>query len=206
MVSPARADAAAVTATFGTGHYPFPRLLAWLDAWFAAHPESAGFVQHGCSAPPRHAAGSTTLPHAQLLHRMCRSDVVVTHGGTGSIMDARSLGLKPVVVPRSGVLGEAVDDHQVGFCEKLAADGWIHLATTRAAIHGHLDRACTHRDEYRLPECVDRAAPPAADHLPRLCAELLAAPARLLYPQRFGQVLRLLRGRYLPANEKGGRR
>jgi hypothetical protein len=195
-----------VTAALGTGHYTFHRLLAWLDAWFARNPESAGFVQHGCSAPPRHAEGRPTVPHAKLLHQMGGSVAVVTHGGTGSIMDARSLGLKPIVVPRSFAWGEAVDDHQVAFCEKLAADGWIHLATTEAETHRHLDRALVHGDEYRLRVREAQAVPPAAEQLPRICADLVAAPARRLYPDRFWQVFRLLRGRQAGTNEKGERR
>ena len=58
---------------------------------------------------------------------------VVCHGGPGTILGARHRGAVPIVVPRQHRLGEHVDDHQVAFSRRLAADGGgIHLAETEA--------------------------------------------------------------------------
>lgn len=198
-------EAPAVAATLGTGHYGFARLLTWLDTWFARHPETAGFVQYGCSPEPRHAQGAQKVARPQLMERMRGATAVVTHGGTGSIMDARSLGVKPIVVARSARFGEAVDDHQVAFCERLASRGWIHLPGTEAEMHGHLDRALTHPAEYRFATGELRVAPPAADHLARMVAEPANTPTRRVYPGRIAHALRLLRDRYPGAYEKGTR-
>jgi UDP-N-acetylglucosamine transferase subunit ALG13 len=57
-----------------------------------------------------------------------RASAVVTHGGPGTIMDARSHGHTPIVVPRDPRLGEHVDDHQQRFARFLARSGMIVTA------------------------------------------------------------------------------
>ena len=66
--------------------------------------------------------------------------VVVCHGGPGTIMLAATLGKMPIVMPRSSALGEHVDDHQVAFCKRIAADGAILLATTEDEFRAHIER------------------------------------------------------------------
>ncbi|HBW18037.1 MAG TPA: glycosyl transferase family 28, partial [Actinobacteria bacterium] len=56
------------------------------------------------------------------------AELVICHGGPGTISGAWSRGLRPVVVPRLRRLGEVVDDHQVDFCAKLAELGRVQLA------------------------------------------------------------------------------
>jgi UDP-N-acetylglucosamine transferase subunit ALG13 len=65
---------------------------------------------------------------------------VVCHGGPGTIMECRSLGLLPIVVPRQARLGEHVDDHQIRFARRMATTGGIHLAETEAQLHELLER------------------------------------------------------------------
>ena len=65
--------------------------------------------------------------------------VVVCHGGPGTIMLAATLGKMPIVMPRSSALGEHVDDHQVAFCKRIAADGAILLATTEDEFRAHIE-------------------------------------------------------------------
>jgi UDP-N-acetylglucosamine transferase subunit ALG13 len=47
------------------------------------------------------------------------ADVIITHGGPGSILLALSVGRSPVVVPRDPRFGEHVDDHQLRFVRWL---------------------------------------------------------------------------------------
>jgi hypothetical protein len=51
------------------------------------------------------------------------ADVIVTHGGVGSVVLALSHGKRPIVMPRRHDLNESVDDHQVSFVERLAEIG-----------------------------------------------------------------------------------
>jgi UDP-N-acetylglucosamine transferase subunit ALG13 len=69
-----------------------------------------------------------------LMSTLKGSDVVVCHGGPGSIMEARATGHVPIVVPRERQFGEHVDDHQVRFSTRLARDGMVVLARDEAAF------------------------------------------------------------------------
>ncbi|MGH3659367.1 MAG: glycosyltransferase, partial [Micromonosporaceae bacterium] len=55
-----------VLVTVGTDHHPFDRLVGWADQWAADRGHVRVLVQHGATAPPRHATGHDFLDHAQL--------------------------------------------------------------------------------------------------------------------------------------------
>jgi UDP-N-acetylglucosamine transferase subunit ALG13 len=130
-----------ILVTVGTDHHRFDRLIAWFDSWIAGQTvadQIDGFVQRGTSQP-----GSVDsvdyLEFEQLRECIKAADVVVTHGGPGSIMECRRWGLLPIVCPRDPAHGEHVDDHQLLFSNRLAAQGQILIAHTRAELHAHLD-------------------------------------------------------------------
>lgn len=56
---------------------------------------------------------------------MASADVVITHGGAGSILTALAAGKVPVAVPRRGTREEACDDHQARMVEGLARRGLV---------------------------------------------------------------------------------
>jgi UDP-N-acetylglucosamine transferase subunit ALG13 len=122
-------DRASVFVTVGTDHHPFDRLVRWTDDWLRTRPEPvACFVQSGTSRVPEVAASEPYLAFDDVLRSLREADVVVTHGGTGSIMLCRLVGTAPIVVPRVGRLGEHVDDHQVRFVQRVGRDGDILVA------------------------------------------------------------------------------
>ena len=59
------------------------------------------------------------MGHDEVQQRMRDADVVVTHGGVGSILDALAAGKVPVVVPRRASRAEHVDDHQEQFARHV---------------------------------------------------------------------------------------
>ncbi len=124
-----------VTVLVGTDHHAFDRLVSWADRWAAAHPEDDVLVQHGASGAPTTAQGRDIMPPAELRDRCARSDIVVTHGGPGTIMDARAAGHRPIVLPREPARGEHVDDHQLRFSTWAAGKQLI----TRVADVPQLD-------------------------------------------------------------------
>jgi len=54
-----------------------------------------------------------------------RADLVITHGGTGSILGALKNGKKVIACPRLSKYGEHVDDHQKEIVENFASEGYL---------------------------------------------------------------------------------
>jgi UDP-N-acetylglucosamine transferase subunit ALG13 len=156
--------------TVGTDHHPFDRLVGWAGAWLADHPGILGcLMQTGTSAPPTGPADwQAYLEFGALQAAMASAAAVVCHGGPGTILGARHMGAVPIVVPRQHRLGEHVDDHQVAFSRRLAAEGGgIHLAETEADLHRLLDRVAADPAAFRAgPE--DRATTTAVREFGRL--------------------------------------
>jgi UDP-N-acetylglucosamine transferase subunit ALG13 len=123
-----------VLALVGTDHHKFDRLIDWLDEAAVRNPEVRFVVQHGASRAPLVAHGDAFLSYEQILALVEKADVVVCHGGPGTIMDARDAGHVPICVPRDPALGEHVDGHQARFAAVMHAEGMVTTCTSSAAF------------------------------------------------------------------------
>lgn len=122
----------------GTDHHGFDRAVTWADTRQRAHPDDDVLVQHGRTAAPGAARGAAFLTPAELRAEVALADVVITHGGPGTISDARRGGHRPLVFPRDPAFGEHVDDHQRRFAPWCAERGLVHVAMDPAALDDHL--------------------------------------------------------------------
>lgn len=143
-----------VVVSAGTYHYGFERLMQWTETWLAGRPSVHVTVQHGTSRRVPGADNRVMVPHPELLELYRRATVVVLQGGAGGIMDARQLGIKPVVVPRVPVDNEVVDMHQVVFSRRLHDLGLVHLAEDEPTFHTMLDAALSGQLDTRSPQTV----------------------------------------------------
>jgi UDP-N-acetylglucosamine transferase subunit ALG13 len=166
--------------TVGTDHHPFDRLVRWVDGWLGtAGGRAAGLrclMQTGTSAQPGDASGAhwqAYLEFEALQAAMRDAAAVVCHGGPGTILGARHMGAVPIVVPRQHRLGEHVDDHQVAFSRRLAAEGSVFLAETEADLHGLLDRVAAEPAAFRAL-LEDRGTATAVRAFERLVDDLVA--------------------------------
>lgn len=150
----------AVVVTLGTDHHPFARLVGWVDRWAADHPGERCVVQHGTAPAPRHAEGHPVLDPADIPGLMARARIVVGHAGPGTVLDARSAGRLPVIVPRRAHLGEVVDDHQVTFGAWMHDRGQAICVEDEDALRRHLDAAQDDPDRYAT-DVADAGPPPA---------------------------------------------
>jgi UDP-N-acetylglucosamine transferase subunit ALG13 len=165
--------------TVGTDHHPFNRLIAWTNDWLAQHPDRTRdfFVQSGAASVVPACPSARFLETAQLNALLDEADVMVCHGGPGSIADAWARGRVPIVVPRLRRLGEVVDDHQVDFCRKLAELGRIRLAQEPAGLAGLLDDAACDHTRFRVTDlAADVDA--AVARFGELVEELVDRPSR----------------------------
>jgi UDP-N-acetylglucosamine transferase subunit ALG13 len=140
-----------VLVTVGTDHHRFDRLIGWVDRWAAAHPDVEVLVQHGTADPPAHATAVVMLGYDELVAEMAAADVVIAQGGPATIMDARSVGQRPIVIPRLARFDEVVDDHQVAFTTWMAAKELVWLAGDEAELHELVDAALVDPSRVRIP-------------------------------------------------------
>lgn len=71
-----------------------------------------------------------TLPFDQMQGTLREADIVICHGGTGSLITALRQGCRIVAVPRLFAKGEVYDDHQAEITSAFAARGMIAVANT----------------------------------------------------------------------------
>ncbi len=108
--------------TVGTHEQPFDRLVEAVDALVAdGILKEEVFVQTGyCIYEPAHCEHQRFVPAPEMRKHIKNADVVVTHGGPSSFIEAMTAGKVPVVVPRYERYGEHVNDHQEAFVRLVA--------------------------------------------------------------------------------------
>ncbi len=137
-----------VFVTVGTDHHAFDRAVHRADE--LARRGRSVVVQYGTSRPPEVAEGYDYVPIGRLEELMRTAAVVVTHGGPATIMQARDLGVLPVVVARDPEHHEHVDGHQMRFAARLSGLGTVVDGQADEAFYAAIDRALANPDEFRV--------------------------------------------------------
>lgn len=108
--------------TLGSQKFQFDRLLRAMDELAASGAVTQEiFAQTGASTyTPKHFPSQPYLDTAAFKDAIQRADIVITHGGTGAIVNAVKLSKKVIVVPRLKCHGEHVDDHQLQIMRTFA--------------------------------------------------------------------------------------
>lgn len=65
------------------------------------------------------------MPKEKLEELQDKADLIITHGGVGSIISSLEKGKKVIAIPRLHKYGEHVNDHQKEIVEKFNKDGCI---------------------------------------------------------------------------------
>jgi UDP-N-acetylglucosamine transferase subunit ALG13 len=109
--------------TVGTHEQPFDRLVQEMDRLKREKLiQEEVFIQTGYTTyKPQACAYKEFIPFAEMMRRMSEAEIVITHGGTGSIMLVLYHQKIPVVMPRQKKYREHIDDHQVLFCKTMAS-------------------------------------------------------------------------------------
>lgn len=113
-----------IFASVGTHPQQFDRLLKELDAFAARHRGIEIFAQIGNSGyEPKNFRFEKFIDGKGYDARMRWADVVVSHGGAGTIINALLPGKPLVVVPRLKKFGEHTNDHQLDLAKALEEKG-----------------------------------------------------------------------------------
>lgn len=107
--------------TLGSQKFQFNRLLKAVDELVEKGTiQEEIFAQIGYSDyKPKNYEYKVFLDRDEFAKMMEKSDIVVTHGGTGAIIGAVKKGKKVIAVPRLARFGEYVDDHQLQLIEQF---------------------------------------------------------------------------------------
>lgn len=101
--------------TLGSQKFQFNRLLIELDKLVNQGQIKAGiYAQIGYSDYiPKYYRYEKFLDREQYEDALQKSEIVITHAGTGAIIGAVTKGKKVIAIPRLKKYGEHVDDHQL---------------------------------------------------------------------------------------------
>lgn len=108
--------------TLGSQKFQFNRLLKKIDELVETKIiNDEIFAQIGASDYiPHNYQYKDFLDREEFANIMSKSDIVITHGGTGAIIGAVKKGKKVIAVPRLAKYGEHVDDHQLQIIEQFS--------------------------------------------------------------------------------------
>jgi UDP-N-acetylglucosamine transferase subunit ALG13 len=115
---------------------PFPRLVESVEALtLQGEISEEVIVQRGVGAEaPRSIRSFESAPFHEMLATMRRANVVVCHGGTGSLITALQAGCHVIAMPRRFSLGEHYDDHQLEIVSAFADRGLIQVANSEEQL------------------------------------------------------------------------
>ena len=107
--------------TVGTHEQGLDRLLIELDRLIeTGEIKQEVFAQIGYSKYiPKNYEYKEMLSYDLMDEYVKKSDIVITHGGPGSIFHPLQYGKIPIVVPRNPEFNEHVDNHQILFTKRL---------------------------------------------------------------------------------------
>lgn len=65
------------------------------------------------------------IPLDEMEKDILEADLIISHGGVGTIFSAIKKGKKVIAVPRLEKYGEHINDHQIEICEELEKERYI---------------------------------------------------------------------------------
>jgi UDP-N-acetylglucosamine transferase subunit ALG13 len=111
----------------GSREYQFNRLLKKLDELVKCGAITDTVIaQIGQSSYiPKYYRYKRFMPVDEFKVYQCNADLIISHGGTGSLISALKMGTQVLAVPRLMKYGEHIDDHQTQVVEVLAKEGYL---------------------------------------------------------------------------------
>ena len=133
------------------GHQmPFDRLVRLVDVW-ASQLRSEIFAQVGPSRyRPKHFQYIDFLSPEQFEQKLKQSTAIVSHAGTGTIIQALVHRKPMLVLPRLASRGETRSDHQVGTARHFEQTGQLLAAYDDDQFLRRLDEISTFRSRMAL--------------------------------------------------------
>lgn len=136
-----------ILVTVGSQKFQFNRLLKEIDRLIEKKIiDEDVFAQIGVSDyVPKYYKYVDFMTQDEFNQKMEQADVIITHAGTGVIVNAVKKGKKVIGVPRLATYGEHVDDHQIQLIKEFTELGFIEPAYTTENIEAAFMNAKTNK-------------------------------------------------------------
>jgi UDP-N-acetylglucosamine transferase subunit ALG13 len=136
-----------IVVLLGTNPYSFTRLVNQVDH-LASESKMHFYVQLGNTQTiPAYCEYERFVDHEKLLDKIYKSELVLSHGGFGSIRDALMCKKPVVAVPRQPELGES-QDCQEELVRELESSGRIVGVYDINQLYSKIQEACTKKFHY----------------------------------------------------------
>lgn len=157
--------------TVGNATQGFERLLRAVDALAVVDDLRVRPVVmqigHARGFQPRYCEGRPFFQPQEFAELMGAADLIICHGGAGTLLAAIRLGKVPVVMPRRKAYGEHVNDHQRELVDALASDGYVVPAREPANLPGAIVEARARQVKPPAPSRMRDLVAEAIDELLR---------------------------------------
>lgn len=105
--------------TVGTHYVGFDRLIKKMDE-IAPNLEDNVIMQIGHTEyEPKNTEWFKFLEYDEILNFIKKSDIIICHGGAGTLLDILGLNKSIIVIPRLKKYNEVYDDHELELAESL---------------------------------------------------------------------------------------
>ncbi len=146
--------------TVGT-QLPFDRLISTVDAWAGRTGRRDILAQIGPSQIcPQFIEYRPFFSPPEFSQHFTAAELVIAHAGMGSIISAMSQGKPILVMPRSAILHEHRNDHQISTARRFREMGRIMVAMDEHELEAQLNRlesipVASWTGLYASPELLD---------------------------------------------------
>lgn len=115
--------------TVGTHNLGFERLIKKIDE-IAPEIDDEVVLQIGhTSYVPRNVEFFKFIEYEKILDLIKKSDVIICHGGAGTLLDILNFNKRVIVVPRLKEYGEVYDNHELELAESLKERNIVELVS-----------------------------------------------------------------------------
>lgn len=117
--------------TVGSREYPFDRLLEQIDYLLEiGEIKEKVFAQIGQSTYiPKHFSFKRFISQEEFSKYQDEAHIIISHGGTGSLIGALKKEKKVIAVPRLAKFKEHIDDHQMQVSSVLHEENFLVMVT-----------------------------------------------------------------------------
>lgn len=134
-----------ILVTLGTQDKPMPRLLEYIEELIKkGYITDEVIVQAGCTKfQSNNMKIFDLIPMDELEVLTKKADIVITHGGVGSIITALKLGKKVIACPRLKKFNEHTNNHQLQIIDAFSKSGFILAIYDNNTLAEVLEKAST---------------------------------------------------------------